>query len=99
MWGIALTSTGEKANQGALERLFKSVRYASHISTTESLKVVFVTMVGRFVYRPAARQAYLLAPLDARQVVIRSGHSLIPPPPPFRSQAKPDSNVADGLPK
>jgi hypothetical protein len=99
MWGIALTSTGEKANQGALERLFKSVHRASQISTADSLKVVFVTMLGRFVYRPPGPEAYLLAPLDAREIVIRSGRSLLPPIPPFRKPAQSDSNAADGPPE
>ena len=99
MWGITLTPTGEQANQEALERLFNSVHRASQISMTDSIKVVFVTMIGRFVYRPPpGPEAYLLAPIDAREIVIRSGRSLIPSPPPLRRPAQSDSNIANGTP-
>jgi hypothetical protein len=97
--GIALTSAGENANKPALERLVESVRHASHISTKDSLKVVFVTMIGQFVYRQSGLEKYLLAPMDAREIVVRPGRSLLPAPPPFRKPAKSDANAADAPPR
>jgi hypothetical protein len=75
---IALTTSEENPNTIALNALSKSVWHARDISTERTLQAVFVTLVGRFTFRPSELSAYRLAPLDAREMVTQPAESLIP---------------------
>jgi hypothetical protein len=85
---IQLTAGKEQANEVALRNLSASVWHARDISTEQSLKAVFVTLVGRFTFRPSELSSYRLAPLDAREMVTRPADSLIADIPPRKSSSK-----------
>jgi hypothetical protein len=85
---ITLITNEEQANAPALHDLSTSVWHARDISTERSLKAVFVTLVGRFTFRPSDLSAFRLAPLDAREIVIQPAISLIPDVPPRKVPSK-----------
>jgi hypothetical protein len=80
---ITLITNEEQAHD-----LSTSAWHARDISTERSLKAVFVTLVGRFTFRPSDLSAFRLAPLDAREIVIQPAISLIPDVPPRKVPSK-----------
>ena len=92
---VEVTSSLANSDQ-LLSELRESVARANRLSTAGSLRVVRVTLTGRFDYSPGRRLGNGIAALSTKDIVIEPGKSMVPdvPPAPSRKPKTPKPRPA-----